>query len=253
MKTIIYNDRQLETVIADMCNKFREYGELSVDYGKPYKAKTKAQLGFIFGALVDSVIEFYKGQGVIWKKKDVVENFYSACSYMDERLREEGRRFNGDTYTAPKRLPDMSREEASIFIDHCIYLIDNAKCFKGLYLHPSIRNTWIRHVTQDDIDRLRFEKFPRTDKDYLHHQHTEPCLWCGKSANIQVHHLKELGYTGEAYKADDWLSLALCADCHALYHTRGKEGFMQAMKWITDYLSLVDFCKMRYIRWKNHL
>lgn len=254
MKTIIYNDRQLDTIIADMCNKFKEFGgELAVDYGKPYKDTTKQQLGFIFGALIDSVIEFYKEKGDVWESEEVKENFYQACSYLDDRLKKRVTRFNGEQYEVPKRLSEMDRETTSLFIDRCIYLIDHAKCFEGLYLHPSIRNTWIRHITKDDIDNLRFVKFPRTDRNYLSCLRKEPCMWCGKTHNVEVHHLKEVGYTGESYKADDWLALPLCSECHRAYHTRGKAEFEYALRWITKYVSLVDFCRLRYNRWKNKL
>lgn len=253
MKTIIYNSRQLDVIIKDIYTQFNELGELAVDYGKPYKDITKNQLGFIFGALIDSVIEFYKKQGEIWQVEEVKENFYQACSYLDERLRKQVTRFNGEVYQVPKRLSEMDRETTSLFIDKCIYLIDHAKNFTGMYLHPSIRNTWIRHITTDDIEQLRFVNFPRQDKEYLSFEHKEPCMWCGKFADIEVHHLKELGYTGTAYKADDWLSLPLCKDCHIAYHTQGKAEFEKAMQWITKYINLVDFCKLRYNRWKNKL
>lgn len=253
MKTIIYNNRQLDVIIKDIYNHFNEIGELYIDYGKPYKDITKNQLGFIFGALIDSVIEFYKNKGDLWEPEEVKENFYQACSYLDERLRKKVTRFNGEVYEVPKRLSEMDRETTSIFIDKCIYLIDHAKNFKGLYLHPSIRNTWIRHITSDDIEQLRYVNFPREDREYIAFEHKEPCMWCGKSQDIEVHHLKELGYTGTAFKADDWLSVPLCRDCHIAYHTYGKDEFEKGMSWITKYVSMVDFCKLRYNRWRNKI
>lgn len=41
MKTIIYNDKMLDTVFSEMYRMFNEYKELSVDFGKPHKDKTK--------------------------------------------------------------------------------------------------------------------------------------------------------------------------------------------------------------------
>ena len=253
MKLIIYNDRQLDVLVKDLYSKFTEYNELAVSYEKPQKETTKNQLGFIFGALVDSVVDYYKSLGEIWQIDEVKENFYQACSFLDERLKKRVTRFNGEVYDVPKRLSEMDREETSVFIEKCIYLIDHAKNFKGLYLHPSIRNTWIRHITEDDIKQLNYVNFPRSDREYLAFEHKEPCIWCGKFDNIEVHHLKELGYTGTAYKADDWLSLPLCKDCHIAYHTKGKDIFLNDMRWITKYVSLVDFCRLRYNRWRNKL
>lgn len=235
--------------MQDMCRAFNEYGELYLTYGKPYKDKSLNQLGYVFGGLISAIVDFYKQRGEIWEVDDVKENLYSGASYFDERLRKTITRFNGESYTVPKRLSEMDRETASLFIDRVLYLIDNAKCFKGLYLHPSLRYTWVRHITLEDLQQLRFVKLPKEDKEYLAFEHKEPCLWCGRNDNIQVHHLKEAGYSGAALKAPDWLSIPLCVTCHARYHTLLKPDFEQATAWITKYINMVDFCKIRYRKW----
>ena len=249
----IYNDNMLEVAVQDMCRAFNEYGELALTYGKPYKDKSLNQLGYVFGGLISAIIEFYKRRGEVWEVDAVKENLYSGASYLDERLRKTITRFNGELYTVPKRLSEMDRETASLFIDRVLYLIDNARCFEGLYLHPSLRYTWVRHITAEDLQQLRFVEFPQKDKDYIAFEHKEPCLWCGRNDGIQVHHLKEAGYSGEGIKAPDWLTIPLCAGCHAKYHLAGKEDFNSAMNWIIKHLSVVDFCKIRYNKWLNHL
>ena len=243
----------LEVAVQDMCRAFNEYGELALTYGKPYKDKSLNQLGYVFGGLISAIIEFYKRRGEVWEVDAVKENLYSGASYLDERLRKTITRFNGELYTVPKRLSEMDRETASLFIDRVLYLIDNARCFEGLYLHPSLRYTWVRHITAEDLQQLRFVEFPQKDKDYIAFEHKEPCLWCGRNDGIQVHHLKEAGYSGEGIKAPDWLTIPLCAGCHAKYHLAGKEDFNSAMNWIIKHLSVVDFCKIRYNKWLNHL
>lgn len=253
MNITIYNDKMLEVAVQDMCRAFSEYGELALTYGKPYKDKSLNQLGYVFGGLISAIIDYYKQRGEVWEVDAVKENLYSGASYLDERLRKTITRFNGESYTVPKRLSEMDRETASLFIDRVLYLIDNAKCFEGLYLHPSLRYTWVRHITAEDLQQLRFVEFPQKDKDYLAFEHKEPCLWCGRNDGIQVHHLKEAGYSGEGIKAPDWLSIPLCASCHIKYHLAGKEDFNNAMNWIMKHLSLVDFCKIRYNKWLNHL
>ena len=253
MNITIYNDKMLEVAVQDMCRAFNEYGELALTYGKPYKDKSLNQLGYVFGGLISAIIDYYKQRGEVWEVDAVKENLYSGASYLDERLRKTITRFNGESYTVPKRLSEMDRETASLFIDRVLYLIDNAKCFDGLYLHPSLRYTWVRHITAEDLQQLRFVEFPQKDKDYLAFEHKEPCLWCGRNDVIQVHHLKEAGYSGEGIKAPDWLSIPLCASCHAKYHLAGKEDFNNAMNWIVKHLSLIDFCKIRYNKWLNHL
>lgn len=252
MKTTVTNDRQFEIVMSDIYSKYREYKELSVDYGKPYKEKSLKQLGFIFGGIIDSVIDYYKELGEAYEVNEVKENFYSATSYLDERLRKKVRRFNGDEFVVPKRLSEMNLEEASLFIDRCIYLLDHSKNFKDMILRPELRYTWVRNIEQYDLDQLRNCIFPRLDSAYLEHTRKQACIWCGRLNNSEVHHLKIAGQTGTAYKADDWLTVPLCHDCHVgCLHQRGEEAFNNALSWITKYISMIDFCKIRYNKWRN--
>ena len=254
MQITAQNLRQLDVIIRDMYDRFSRYAGLAISYDKPFKDKTVRQLGYIFGGLVGSVIDFYKGQGIDWDEDDVKENFYQACSKIDERLLRNIHRFNGEVYQVPKRLSIMSLEEASIFIEKCLWLIDNAKCFKGLVLHPSLRYTWIRHVTADELQRANEFRFPRSCPEYLAHTRHEACLCCGIMNRSEVHHLKLNGESGTGYKADDWLTIPLCHDCHiAELHQHGQKSFYENFEWITKYIDLVDFCRLRYIRWLNKL
>ena len=254
MKSVIYNRKQLDVIVRDMYSKFDELGSLQVEYQKPYKPKTRKQLGFFFGGLVDSVIDYYRGFGERWEEDNVKQNFYNACSYLDDSLRKIYRRFNGEQYEVPMRLSEMDIEQASTFIDSSVRVIENASCFKGLILRPELRYTWVRNIKQDDLDQLRYIKLPRDDKAYLEHTRKQCCIWCGKQHQTEVHHLKVAGYTGTGYKADDWLCIPLCHDCHInTLHQQGVEQFEKDIEWITKYISLVDFCKIRYNKWKNKL
>lgn len=252
MHTIVYNERQLETVVTDMYSQLYKNKALNIYYEKKHNDKSKNQLGFIYAGLIDSVIDYYYELGERWNEDAVKENFYNGVSYLDERLKKTIRRFNGEVYEVPKRLSEMDMEEASIFIDKCLFLIDNAKCFQGLVLRPELRYTWIRHIKKEDVDQLRFAKPPRNDKEYLEHIRKQHCIWCGKKNGIEAHHLKIAGESGTAYKADDWLALPLCTSCHREYHQKGQEAFNQALSWITKYISLVDFCRLNYLKWRNH-
>lgn len=252
MKTTVTNDRNLDLVLSDIYQKYREYNGIAIDYHKPFRDKTLNQLGFIFGGIIDSVIDYYAELGEKWEVNDVKENFYSATSYLEERLRKKVRRFNGEEFTVPKRLSEMDIDEASIFIDKCIFLIDNAKNFKDMVLRPELRYTWVRNITQHDIDMLKNITLPRTDTAYLEHTRKQACIWCGRTHQSEVHHLKIAGQTGTGYKADDWLTVPLCHECHlGCLHQQGQEAFEQALSWITKYITLTDFCKIRYNKWRN--
>lgn len=251
MQTVVYNDKQLEVVIGDMFNRFNEYKSLAISYDKPYKDKTLKQLGYFFGGLAKSIKEYYHDLGEEWEIEDIKENFYQACSKLDPCLIKQVRRFNGDVYEVPKRLSEMDIEEASAFIDRCIYLIDNARCFQGLILHPSLRYTWIRHIKQEDLLEASRIHLPRNCPEYLEHTRKQACLCCGKNNVSQVHHLKLAGQTGTSFKADDWLTIPLCSQCHlGELHQKGQEEFYKNLEWITKYISLLDFCRIRFLKWK---
>lgn len=254
MQVTAYNARQLDVIVRDMMTQFNVNKSLSISYGKPYKDKTLKQLGYVFGGLADAVSDFFfEQEGVKREKDDIMEGFYLSCAKLDNRLCRMVRGVDGE-YEVPKRLSTMSVEDASVFIDKCLWLIDNANCFKGLILHPSLRYTWVRHVTADELQRANDFKFPRLCPEYLEETRRQACIWCGRMNASEPHHLKIAGQSGTSYKADDWLTVPLCHDCHiAELHQHGEKKFNEGIQWITKYISLVDFCRMRYIRWINKL
>jgi hypothetical protein len=253
MRIIAYNEKMLDIAMKDIYEKLSKDGSILLQWEKPYKDKTEKQLGFIFSALIDSVKDFYEEKGEHWDINIIKENFYQACSFLDDRLKKIAIRFNGQQYEVPKRLSEMNREETSLFIDKCLYLIDNAKCFTGLVLHPSIRYTWIRHISKDDLFNLKNAVFPREDKLYLEHLRKQHCICCGIANQSQVHHLKVAGLSGTAYKSDDVYTLPLCQSCHiSLTHGQGQNELIKALHWIVKYMPLEDFCRLNYLRWRNH-
>jgi len=255
MQTTAYNRKMLDKVVSDMYGRLDEFGALNVSYGKPSKPKTKSQLGYFFGALCKSVQEFYQENGNDqFSLENIKENFYSGCSAINSNLLEKITHFNGKEYVVPKRLSNMTVEEASLFIDTAIKLIDKARCFEGLVLHPSIRYTWVRHLGQEDIKQLDFAKLPIRDPEYLEHIRKQACLWCGVANHSEPHHLKIAGESGVALKSSDVFAIPLCHDCHiGCLHQHGVSDFMNDLKWITDYVDISTFCKANYLRWKNLL
>lgn len=254
MQVIVNNTKQLDTVFADIMSRYDYKKPMAISYNVITKEKTKNQLGFFFGALAESVKEFYKESGVDYTTDEIKENFYNAVSTIDDSFLKSHRQFNGKEFYMPKRLSEMNVEDASLFIDRCIYLIDNAKCFKGLILHPSIRYTWVRKITNDDIMRIGEIKLPYSDSEYLINIRKQPCICCGKFSSSQPHHLKIAGESGTAFKSGDWATIPLCHDCHiGQLHQNGQDSFMKNLEYITKYIDIVDFCKMNYLRWKNKM
>lgn len=241
-KLIAHNEKMLDIAMADMYRQFKEYGCLRIEYEKPFKDKTKRQLGFFWGAIVDSIQDFFRQQGIDYSQDEIKNNFYQAIA-----PRKVITQFNGKQYEIWKHISEMSLEEMAEFIDKSIWLCDNAKAFKGLVLHPSIRYTWIRHITKDDLRNMPPIK-KRNDPEYLEHIRKQSCLCCGRYG-CEAHHIKGAGITGTGYKADDWETIPLCKTHHLYYHTKGKEWFETQTSWLTKYLSLDDFCRCCYNKW----
>lgn len=253
MKKIIYNSSMLEKVCQDMFKMLAEKKSINVDYGEVYKDTTQKQLGFMFGGLIDSVISFYAEMGVKYTVDEVKNNFYQAVSYLDDDFRKKVRRFNGEEYEVPLRMSDMDRGLLSRFIDKCIWLIDNSKAFQGMKLAPDIRNTWIRHITQEDLRMINEKSFPYSDNEYMNYVHKQTCLVCGCHNGIEAHHLRIDNMGGTSKKPPDWMCVPLCSEHHRDYHLRGHEWFLEQVGWLTKYLTLKEYLVCNYYRWKNHI
>lgn len=244
MKLIAYNEKMLDTVCSEMYRLLSENGSVAVDFGKPFKDKTKRQLGFFFGAIIDSVVDFFAEQGIKYEIQEIKDNFYQAVA-----PRKTITQFNGEQYETWKHISEMSLEEMSAFIDKSIWLCDNARVFQGLVLHPSIRYTFIRHLSDEEMRNLDTRAFPRKNPEYLSYIRKQACLCCGKYNGVEAHHIKEAGRTGTAYKADDWEVIPLCKECHRAYHTKGKEWFNNQVNWLIKYISVDDFTACCFQRW----
>lgn len=257
MQVIVNNMKQLEVVFLDMVQKFKEYGnKLLVLYDKPYRDKTKKQLGYFFGVINDAIKEYYIELGLMKRDDDadfIREELYDNCLFFEDMPFIFVRDYRtGQSRKMPKRISSMSIEEMSMFIDRCIFMIDNLKHFEGLVLHPSVRYTWIRNVTHEEMLSAKNSNLPREDRDYLAHTRKLACLWCGKVEGSEAHHMKKAGDTGAGYKSDDWFSVPLCMDCHIKgLHQHGVDDFYRDCEWITNHIDFEMFCRMRYLRWKN--
>lgn len=253
MQLVAYNQPQLDMIIRDVYRQFDTYQSLAITYDKPARDKTRDQLGFFFGALVKNIQSFFKERGIDYSTDEIKENFYSAAAYLNDALSKTVRRFNGKTCLVPKRLSEMTLEEANAFIDQCLNLVDHSPVFDGLVLHPSIRYTWVRKIDSDHIRNLPpTGTLPRHDPVFLEYTRKQACLWCGRANQSEAHHLKLPGLSGTAEKSPDWCAVPLCHDCHiGQLHQSGTDAFLKDIAWITRYLDLTDFCKINYLRWHN--
>lgn len=253
MKKTIYNTEMLDKAVNDIYRLLAEKKSINLEYKEVIKEKSNAQLGFFFSALVDSVICYFNEFGMKYTVDEVKNNFYNAVGYLDDDFMKTVHRFNGEEYKVPMHISDMDRKQMSAFIDKCIWLIDNAKPFHGMKLAPDIRNTWIRHITQDDLRMINERSFSYSDDEYMSYLHKQTCLVCGCHNSIEAHHLRIEGMGGTAKKPPDWMCVSMCSECHRKYHIRGHEWFLEQVHWLTKYLTLKEYLVCNYYRWKNHI
>ena len=249
----IYNEKMLDVAIQQIYKDFESMGEMNLVWEKKYKDKTIKQNAFFWGALVNSVQDYFYSKGIEYKPEDIKNNFYSAISYMDERFRRKVRRFNGEEYEVPLRISEMDIETMGRFIDRAIWLIENAPTFNGLVLHPSIKNTWVRHITTEDIKSVNRNNFSKRDNEYLAYLRKQSCLICGAYNNNDAHHIRIYNEGGTAIKPPDYFCCSLCRDCHRMAHIKGLSWVKNNLKWITKYIDIDNFLLIQYNRWKNHL
>lgn len=255
MKITCWNERQLEAVITEIRNEFSKHRAVCIDYRQPYREKTKAQTGFIFGALVDSVVRYFRECGVSCNELSVKGDLYAETEGKYPELMVENSVF-GHRRPRQKTLSEMDRRETSIFIDAIFRVLEENNVFYDLELAPDILHNWTRHITDDDIAYIRSIRLPERDERYLDYIRSLPCIVCGRRGATQAHHLKDPKLCGMAQKAPDWATIPLCADVdggchHALAHGQGPEALQYALRWIG--MDLKDFCKLMYNRWRNHL
>jgi len=56
-------------------------------------------------------------------------------------------------------------------------------------------------------------------KAYLNWIRLLPCAHCGRSGDVEAHHIKGVGgLSGAGLRASDYLAMPLCPDCHAGLH-----------------------------------
>lgn len=255
MKVNCFSERQLETVINEIRAQFAEKKSIEISYNQVHKAQTMAQRGYIFGALIDSIVKFYKECGYIVTPESVKGDLYVETEQYLPELVIENTIF-GHRKPRMKTLSEMNRKETSLFIDAIFEVLDNNKIFAALELAPDIRNNWVYHITQDDINSLSHIQLPERDPAYLDYVRTLPCLVCGRRGYTNPHHLKDPLLCGMAQKAPDWAAIPLCTGAdggchHALAHGQGPEALKDALRWLP--FGLTDFCKLMYNRWRNHL
>lgn len=245
MKLTCYNEPQLLTVIEDIKRDFAQFGRLNISYERASKEKTKAQIGFVFGALINQITAFFQNCGFNVDEEDVRYKLYEDVSQIVPELVVDKQLFGGKPRI--KHIPEMDRELLSKFINGVFEVLGTAPLYAGVKLSPDTYLNFLFHIDNEELKLiLGFDK-PERDEEYLEYVRTRPCMCCGKQHRSDAHHLKDNRLGGISQKSPDWTALPLCHECHlAIAHGT---GWKDAMRWLPYDLPTV--CAILYFRYKH--
>lgn len=209
--------------------------------------KTLEQLGYIFGGLFKAIQKFFSNLG-----HDYSVELIKEWIYYEIGVREFVYLPNGKQKEVIKTLSQMSKKEASEFINKVLFFIDESECLQDLVLPPELRYCWALHIEFADIENAYQVPLPDKDKHFLGYQAQQTCIRCGKKG-VQVHHIQQ--GSGYAKKNPDWFSLPVCYDCHIqhLHSDVAEKNFLKEIKPIIGGLDIQDFCRLNYQRWYWHI
>jgi hypothetical protein len=243
---IISNRKQLEFEVEKMLNSKLP---INLYYEEIKSYKTKEQLGFFWGGIIQDLLKYFNdiGQtienedGVIrkWDSEDVKLWLYYNILGLNYKILP-----SGDIVPYSKTIRDMSKQEMSSFISDCFNLIDNET---DCILRPWVRTCWLNHIDDKYWTLLDTVKFMQEDKDYLRHQLKQSCLYCGDRKNIVYHHIKSNKYSGASIKSPDWFTITLCHNCHTILHNHGQDEIIKGLQLYKFEVEV--FCKLNYIKW----
>ena len=232
------NEQYLKNVLKTCLNDY-EYGStVNISYEVVKQSKTLKQLGFIFGGLIKAIRRYFKNAGYDYPIYVIKEWLYQECGvYQTETLP------NGSTFQSNKTLSEMTKSEASDFIEKVIIFIDSSEIFDGFILPPELRYCWTQNIDDEKLHKIKDFQFPNFDSYYLLHQSNLTCIRCGARGGM-VYHLQRP-------MKRDYNSVPLCAKCHDYALTHGESYLIKDIKSVTNGMSIEDFCLYAYYLYKK--
>lgn len=248
MKCTILTNQQWERHKETIERLLGEGREINLSYEPAAKPVTKKQVGFFFAALVNQLYLYFRNAGWAIKENQIRYGLYKQVAQVVPDMTYDLSMFGQEPQV--KHISDMeTAKEMSDFISGVFTVLDTNPMYAGIKLTPDTFYSWINHVTIDEITAVRHQEVPERDSEYLNYIRERPCLICGIQHRSDAHHIRDTRTAGTAIKSPDWYTIPLCHQCHML--VAHGTGFKEATKWIK--VDLMDFCKMCYLRWKNHL
>lgn len=243
MQTIVFNRQQFTSLVDECLRTLKPNATYNFSFEESKSPKTIKQLGFLFGAIVSALQNYYYDtEGEIFEKDVIKELLYNEIGIDSELYLPSGKKV-----IYKKSLSKMTKEEASEFINRCIDWIEiNTDCI----LSPAIKYLWTSSISDQEIERLLSYKFPEKDDIYLIKLRKGICLNCGKPAT-EVHHLRKGAYS-IGKKNPDYLGIGICYECHRKLHDKGEQAFIDNIeKNIINGMPIELFCKLLYQKFRN--
>lgn len=233
------NEKFLRNVVGDLLRNYEKDSTVNISYEVVKKAKTLKQLGFIFGGLIKAISRYFDGLGYSFPPYVLKCWLYKECGvYKTETLP------NGETFDSSKTLSEMTKQEASKFIEDVIYFIDSSDIFSEFVLPPDLRYCWTHNVDAEKLQKIKERPFGNFDGSFLLHQAKLTCIRCGARGGM-VYHLPRA-------QKRDLLSLPLCAHCFDYADTHGETALIRDIKGILNGLSIEDFCLYAYYLYRKN-
>lgn len=245
MKCTIQNPEQWAGHKAEIDRIVNAGKMVNLSYEPAKAQKTKAQMGFVFGAILSQVQLYLYECGTLVSPKAVRNHFYIQVAKILPDIVESSSLWANETRIM--HIDEYDKETMSKFIDACFTVLDTDPLLAGIKLTPDTYFNWVFHTDPEIIRNAQQSQFPQHDQNYLNYIRTLPCIICGIQHRSEAHHLKHPKLCGLTQKAPDWAALPLCHKCHmGIAHGT---GFKDRMNWLP--IDIIDFLRLNYMRYLN--
>lgn len=254
MKLTLWNLSAAQNAFAEIQNLISSGKQVNLEYDVAKKPKTKAQMGFVWGALISQIKEYFEQSGINLDEDDVIVLLYDkVAEILPEMVIDRSGIFKLKRDYI-KTLSKMDRTLTSKFIDGIFTVIETDPLFSGLQLTSDVAYNWVFHITPDDLHAVDHMNLPERDPDYLEYVRQRPCLLCGVQHRSEAHHAKVGQNIAVAMKTEDFRAIPLCHKCHlGIAHQEGNAELERQLGFITSRFTLEQFTRLCYCRWKSGL
>ena len=237
MQFTVTNELRKKNVVEQI-EKFKTPFVINIEeFEEP---KTLDQVKY-FWKIMGILAAYYRDEG--WRgfsNNDACYMLYEEYGIYEPKELPNGKKI----YSPKKTLSQMNIKEASDFISFTLFWIDE---FTNCVLLPELRLCWLLHITKEDLERIEKFNFPTRDKAYRASHQKYSCLYCGKFG-CECAHISLPGHGGISQKAEDWLSVPLCYNCHrGEAHQHGQSEIIDGLKLYN--FDIITYCKLAYLRW----